>query len=381
VIDGCHRVSVARALGHCNIEARVRQAVTPGLEARPAGAAEIVAGVERRKPRGVGGRDPEHVGNVRPTGRALLNKPGVLPPPAAAPGILARVTGSTVSGQAVRRQSYVERPPVAALRELVSSVWIQQVAGDAEPYVHRHIPNGAVELLCAVGSAPRVVGPLTEPLVEVLAPGTTVVGVRFVPGASPAVTGMPASEVVGLALGADEVWGRSAVALGEAVDGAASPQEALAAVQRHVLDRVAGGEGPDPLVSEAVRRLMPWRAHDVMSLTASLYISETQLRRRCRTAVGLAPKVLHRMLRFQGFLALVQQAIAHGRAPTEGGLALLAARAGYADQPHLTRECVRLTGVSPRAFIAETQHTCACGHDHSASFTPMLRARAESGYA
>jgi AraC-like DNA-binding protein len=205
--------------------------------------------------------------------------------------------------------------------------------------------------------------------------------VRFVPGASPAVTGMPASEVVGLALGADEVWGRSAVALGEAVDGAASPQEALAAVQRHVLDRVAGGEGPDPLVSEAVRRLMPWRAHDVMSLTASLYISETQLRRRCRTAVGLAPKVLHRMLRFQGFLALVQQAIAHGRAPTEGGLALLAARAGYADQPHLTRECVRLTGVSPRAFIAETQHTCACGHDHSASFTPMLRARAESGYA
>ena len=116
-------------------------------------------------------------------------------------------------------------------------------------------------------------------------------------------------------------------------------------------------------------------AHDdVTSLIASLHISETQLRRRCRTAIGLAPKALHRMLRFQGFLALVQQAIAQGRAPTDDGLALLALRAGYADQPHLTRECVRLTGVSPRVFLAETQQACACGHDHSASFAPMLRA-------
>src|SRR4029450_5711592 len=79
--------------------------------------------------------------------------------------------------------------------------------------------------------------------------------------------------------------------------------------------------------------------------------SETQLRRRCQTAVRLAPKALHRMLRFQGVPALVQQAIAQGRAPTDDGIALLALRAGYADQSHLMRECVRLTGVSPRVFL------------------------------
>lgn len=72
--------------------------------------------------------------------------------------------------------SYVERPPVAALADLVSSVWIQQVAPGAEPYTQRNIPNGGVELLCPVGAVPRIVGPLTRPLVEVLAPGTTVVG-------------------------------------------------------------------------------------------------------------------------------------------------------------------------------------------------------------
>jgi AraC-like DNA-binding protein len=84
------------------------------------------------------------------------------------------------------------------------------------------------------------------------------------------------------------------------------------------------------------------------------------------------------MLRFQGFLALIQRIIAQGRAATDGGLGTLALRAGYADQAHLTRECVRLTGVSPRVFLAETQRTCACGHDHSASFTPVLRAEADN---
>jgi AraC-like DNA-binding protein len=113
----------------------------------------------------------------------------------------------------------------------------------------------------------------------------------------------------------------------------------------------------------------------VLSLTSSLYISERQLRRRCQAAVGLAPKPLHRMLRFQRFLALAQHAIAQGRGATEEGLAMLAAEAGYADQPHLTRECLRLTGASPRAFLGEAEHQCGCGHDHAASFAPLLRSR------
>jgi AraC-like DNA-binding protein len=282
----------------------------------------------------------------------------------------------TGEAPAVAGQSLVELSPVPALRELASVVWVQQIGRDAPAYVHRRIPNGAAELVCRVGAEPQVIGPLTEPLVEVLEPGTTVVGMRFVPGAFPAVAGHPASEVVGLAVDAEELWGRSAAALGEAVGTAASPREALAAVQRHVHERADAS--PDPLVSEVVRRLMPWRAAEVTSLSESLFISETQLRRRFRAAAGLAPKALHRMLRFQGFLALVQQAIARGRAPTDDRLARLAVRAGYADQPHLTRECVRLTGVSPRVFLAETRETCACGHDHAASFAPVLRAETET---
>src|SRR5215218_8481009 len=261
-------------------------------------------------------------------------------------------------------QGYVERPPVSALAGLVSSVWIQQVAPDADPYMHRSIPHGGVELVCPVGDVPRIVGPLTRPLVEVLAPGTTVVGVRFHPGAAPSVLGLPASELVDLTLETDALWGRSAVALAELIDAASTPEEALAGVQRNIAGRLADAAAPDRLVSEAVRQLMPWRADDVGSLTSTLYISERQLRRRCQAATGFAPKVLHRMLRFQGFLALAQHAIAQGKVPTHDGLALLAAEAGYADQPHLNRECLRLTGMSPRAYLGATEQACGCGHDH-----------------
>ena len=78
------------------------------------------------------------------------------------------MTGEAFSAPAADGQGYGERSPLPALRELASLVWVQQVGRDAAPYVHRRIPNGAVELVCRVGWAPQVTGPLTGPVVEVV---------------------------------------------------------------------------------------------------------------------------------------------------------------------------------------------------------------------
>jgi AraC-like DNA-binding protein len=268
-------------------------------------------------------------------------------------------------------QIYLERPPARALTGVVSSVWVQRVDPGASPYTHRTVPNGSIELSCRFGDEARVIGPRTGPVVGVLEPGATVIGVRLRHGAP--VVGVAASELVDLEVGADELWGRPGAELGERVAGATTLPEALALLEAHVARRLERASGPDPLVTEAVSRLMPWRAPDVGSLPAALHISERQLRRRSLAAIGLAPKVLQRMLRFQGFLALVQHALAHGRPPAADGLARLAAEAGYADQSHLTRESVRLMGIPPGAFLDEATRHCAPGHDHRASFVPLLR--------
>jgi AraC-like DNA-binding protein len=276
-----------------------------------------------------------------------------------------------VTGAHDHGQSYVERPPAPPLAGTVASVWVQRVAPGAPPYTHRTVPNGSVELSCVVGEAVRVIGPRTGPVVDVLAPGQTVIGVRFRPGT--ARLGVATSELVDDEVAAVELWGRRAGDLGERIAEAASVSAALALLEGHISRSLEGAPGADPVVVEAVERLMPWRAPDVGSLPAALHISERQLRRRALQATGLAPKVLHRMLRFQGFLALVQHALARGERPGAGWLARLAAEAGYADQSHLTRECVRLMGITPAAFLAEATHFCAPGHDHRASYAPLLK--------
>jgi AraC-like DNA-binding protein len=267
-------------------------------------------------------------------------------------------------------QRYVERAPVPGLADVVSTVWIQEVTHDAPAYLHRNLPHGGTEIVCTIGAPPHVLGPLTGPHLEVLAPGTTIVGVRLRPGAAGALLGVPASELVDLSVPAEALWGRAGTALGDRVDAAGSPELALATLQCRVLARRRTDDDPDPLVTEAVRRLIPGGDTGVAALPHLLAVSERNLRRRCQAAVGLGPKALHRTLRFQGFLARAQEAIGAGRAPAT--LAQLAVDAGYADQAHLTRECVRLTGTTPRAFLAETADACACGHDHAASYQPLL---------
>src|SRR5512139_2803461 len=103
--------------------------------------------------------------------------------------------------------SFVERLPDPALADLVGAVYVQRVDPGGAPWRHRHVPDGGVELICHAGAAPVVLGPITGPVTRVLAPGTTVVGLRLRPGAAPAVLGVPTSEIAGLELGADALWG------------------------------------------------------------------------------------------------------------------------------------------------------------------------------
>jgi transcriptional regulator GlxA family with amidase domain len=103
---------------------------------------------------------------------------------------------------------------------------------------------------------------------------------------------------------------------------------------------------PDPAVEKVVAALAA-RVPEVRvsALARWIGLSERQLLRRCTAALGYGPKTLDRIFRFQRFRSLAL------RRP-QLGLAELAAAAGYADQPHLTRECVRLTGDTPTGFVA-----------------------------
>lgn len=254
-----------------------------------------------------------------------------------------------------------------ALAALASSVWIQQV-GD-RPVAQRHEPHGGAELRCVLGEMPRLLGPLTTATFREIPAGGTVVGVRLRPGVLGGLVGMSADELVDQDVAGTDIW-RDMARLTDLVGEAGTPGVALARLQSFV-SRSAGEL--DPLVNEAVWNLMPWHQRGgTAALPGLLSISERQLRRRCRAAVGVGPKELHRILRLRGFIARVQESIALRGA---GGvdLARWAVETGYHDQAHLSRECRQLLRVSPGEFLAQSSAACACGHDHAASYVPMLR--------
>jgi len=268
-------------------------------------------------------------------------------------------------------ESYVERAPWPELASAVRTVWIQRTGETA--YVQRHLPTGGVELHFPIGGRPQLVGPLTGPNVEVIAPRTTLVGVRFLPGMAPPLPTV-LDDLVDERLDLEELWGDSAGRLAEAIAGAAGPETALDLVQGQLL-RMFRSAGVDPLVREAAQLLMPWQPVEIGRLADRLAISTSQLRRRCLHTVGVGPKTLQRTLRFQGFLALAQAGATPSGRRGADGLAGLAVDVGYADQAHLSRECLRLTGLSPRTLLGGSMDQCGCGHDHAASYRPFLATR------
>ena len=169
-------------------------------------------------------------------------------------------------------------------------------------------------------------------------------------------------------------WSRASVmpgrgpALGELLAAAPDPLSALEVLQRFLISRQTPDASPDRLVSAAVRRLMPGQSAEVGALSTELRISRSQLRRRLLTTVGVGPKALQRTLRFQGYLALAQAAARPGPRTPVASVADLAAAVGYADHAHLTRECRRLTGLTPTELLGGRSDRCGCGHDHAASY-------------
>jgi hypothetical protein len=112
------------------------------------------------------------------------------------------------------------------------------------------------------------------------APGKTLVGVRVRPGVASALLGPPALELVDVQVELDQLWGRSGAVLGEQLDEAASTEDAAPLLEHELVTRAALAPKPDPLLTEAIKRLQPWRAANVKAVTSELFISARQLRRR-----------------------------------------------------------------------------------------------------
>ncbi|MFD7709585.1 helix-turn-helix domain-containing protein [Streptomyces sp. NPDC059786] len=202
------------------------------------------------------------------------------------------------------------------------------------PHARPVLPDGCMDLLWN-GDRLLVAGPDTRAYRPEGGPARWT-GVRFFPGTAPTLLGVPAHELKDRRVELSDLWQAPEVRrLAARLRAAGTPARTLDALENIALARAAASDPFDPLLRELVAALDAGRP--VAATADRLGLGARQLHRRSLTAFGYGPKTLARILRLQRALALAR---------TGTSFALTAARSGYADQPHLSREVRQLTGTT-----------------------------------
>lgn len=219
---------------------------------------------------------------------------------------------------------------------------------------HRVLPDGCIDILVVGRRGARVVGTMRRAIVAP-AQSEAVLGIRFRPGEAARVLPAAPRELTDLEAPLDALWGDDGHTLEDALvallerathERLSSEQvlaRASATVERLLCRRLAShGEAVDVRVRAAADLL--GAGGSVREVASRVALSERQLTRRFTERVGIAPKVFGRVMRLQRAAALLHE----GVVPSEA-----AARAGYADQAHFTRDASDLAGITPGGLARE----------------------------
>jgi AraC-like DNA-binding protein len=246
---------------------------------------------------------------------------------------------------------YAEWAPPPALRGVVACLWtsltLEPEGRSGQPdqagqtgQAGLVLPDACSDLIWEQGVGCYIAGPDTGPARPMTKAGTVIVGIRFLPSAGGQVLRTPLAEIMNQRVPlADLLRPAQLPSAAKQLSATLDPAQAAGRVLAITGALVAEG-APDPAMSRAATLLRDPAAR-TEGVASAVGLSERQFRRRCQAAAGYGPKTLQRVLRFQRFVRLLDAA------PTPPDLATVAARTGYADQAHLTRECSDLSGLTP----------------------------------
>lgn len=262
--------------------------------------------------------------------------------------------------------SYREYRPGPGAPEAVACTW-HGIAGWSRQL--RVLPDGCLELVWD-GQHARAVLPAPGPARYPVSAEAQTIGIRIQPGWGAIVLGAPLRHLAGVTDLANLWDTATARHLEAALAAAPDPAARRRLLSRAVACRLAAAGPPDPAVLGVVRLLSRPRA-SVSEAARHAHLSGRQLRRRFADHVGLPPKALQAVLRFQ---RLRVQLASPGAA--QGTLARAAADCGYFDQAHLCHDSARLAGVTPTELLCpRPQPTAGTRPEPSAVSDELVPAR------
>jgi AraC-like DNA-binding protein len=257
---------------------------------------------------------------------------------------------------------YAEFAPSPALARYVKCFWT--LSGDrtspAQP-PEPILPDGCIELVLNFADRfkrthadgrteiqlPRFVVGQMEESVLIQPTGTTdLLGIRFRTGGAFPALRVPLEEITGSILPLGQISSALDRALATRICDAPSSSARIAAAEQALLGCIRSSRDDDHIVHAAVGAIA--KQHGVISisrLARALSVNSRKLERNFLERVGLGPKRLCRILRFQRVLQAVERF-------NTGEWAAVAVECGYYDQAHLIRDFRDFSGLTPAALFS-----------------------------
>ncbi|MGH9866581.1 MAG: DUF6597 domain-containing transcriptional factor [Candidatus Polarisedimenticolia bacterium] len=260
---------------------------------------------------------------------------------------------------------YAEIAPHPSLRPHVERIWILQGAGSDAGDSEQVLPDGRSELIFHLGDPfLRLDGPSgPQPQSPVLAAGqirgplplkpsgvVDVVGVRLSPAGGRTLLDAPASELAGLTIDLESLWGGEAHELLARMQDTPRDDGRVDLLEHSLMRRLGTSRRRDAGIEWAVAEIEAACGRvDLAELARTLGRSRRQLERRFAAQVGLSPRTFARIIRFRRAVGAVR-ALPAGEPPAWVDVAL---SCGYFDQSHMIRDFREFAGVPPRAFVRQ----------------------------
>jgi AraC-like DNA-binding protein len=254
---------------------------------------------------------------------------------------------------------YSEHGPSPALRPYVDCFWFLEGSEGAEAGAAPILPDGRMELIVNYGDPfqrlrgnvseiqPRsfLTGQMTGPIVLRPARDAGILGIRFKPGGAYPFFNFPQSEILDQTASLDWLWGRLAREIEERVCAATRQSDKIGVMERILVAKLK--TRTNMMLDAAIAEIL---ASDgliyVEDIARGLGTSRRNLERQFKDHVGIGPKMLARILRFQRIFKTLEE-------NASDRWISIALECGYYDQPHFIREFREFSGKSPAAYFAD----------------------------
>lgn len=239
-----------------------------------------------------------------------------------------------------------EYAPSRRLESIVAFYWTMNYQPVSERQWHRVIPDGCFDIVVDLRSpssrkAARVKGLATGTEVLHFTQARSIFGIRMYSEAARTLLKFPLSEFRDHPVYLEDVWGLEGLNWVEQILTAKTTTEIMERVEHKLDQLVTDSDKPTPsLIYQSMQYMYACKGNlSVADLADQVHFSERHLRRAFHRELGISPKEMLGIVRFQSIL----REFASG---DYSSLTDLAQKYGYYDQSHFTNTFARYYGLS-----------------------------------